>query len=184
VLVENALRCIFCEDGRRTTNKQFVSKRLREGNIDEAITISRIAWDNFPILKESADTKKIVETLPRGVQQTINSQILTPISTSISGLNALMSTLEKNPQLIQKCSEETVRNLNAHLNQITLAINGPSTQIQQIYQMLLQLVYKPAVKGSVGEQVLADIWPQYFNKDLLQQRSRRRQRRLFSYTLP
>jgi uncharacterized phage infection (PIP) family protein YhgE len=99
----------------------------------------------FNILKESADTKKIVETLLRGVQQTINSQIMTPISTSISGLNALMSTLEKNPQLIQKCSEETIRNLNAHLNQIASMINGPTTQIQQIYQM-----------------TVADMWPQYF----------------------
>jgi hypothetical protein len=47
-------------------------------------------------------------------------------------------------------------------------INGPTTQIQQIYQMLLQLVYKPSVKGSAGEQILADMWPQYFNKDLLE----------------
>jgi hypothetical protein len=172
MLGENALHCIFCEDGKRTTNftesnKHFVSKRLREGNIDEAITISRIAWDNFPILKESADTKKIVETLLKGVQQTINSQILTPITTSISGLNALMSTLEKNPQLIQKCSEETIRNLNTHLNQIASIINEPTTQIQQIYQMLLQLVYKPSVKGSAREQILAEIWPRYFNKDLV-----------------
>ena len=34
--------------------------------------------------------------------------------------------------------------------------------------MLLQLVYKPSVKGSAGEQILADIWPQYFNKDLVE----------------
>ncbi|MFL6318107.1 MAG: hypothetical protein ACJ71K_13330 [Nitrososphaeraceae archaeon] len=63
MLAENGLWCLFCEGGRRAinfaeSNKQFLSKRLRDGNIDEAITISRIAWDNFPILKESADTKK------------------------------------------------------------------------------------------------------------------------------
>lgn len=63
MLDENGLLCIFCEGGKRAinfteSNKQFVSKRIRDGNIDEAITISRIAWDNFPILKESADTKK------------------------------------------------------------------------------------------------------------------------------
>lgn len=173
MLDENWLSCIFCEGGKRSinfteSNKHFVSKRLRDGNIDEAITISRIAWDNFPILKESADTKKIVETLLRGVQQTINAQILTPINTSVSGLNALVSTLEKNPQLIQKCSEDTIRNLSGHLNQIVSIINGPTTQIQQIYQMLSQLVYKPSVKGSAGEQILADMWPQYFNKDLIE----------------
>ena len=162
--------CNFCEGGKRVinfteSNKHFLSKRIRDGNIDEAITISRMAWDNFPILKESADTKKIIETVLQGIQQTVNAQILTPMNTSISGLNALRSTLEKNPELIQKCSEDTIRNLNGYLNQILTRINGPNTQIQQIYQMLSQLVYKPSVKGSVGEKILADIWPQYFNKD-------------------
>ena len=165
--------CNFCDGGKRVinfteSNKHFLSKRIRDGNIDEAITISRTAWDNFPILKESADTKKIVETLLRGVQQTINAQILTPMNTSISGLNALMSTLAKNPELIQKCSDETMRNLHGLLNQILTSINGPTTQIQQIYQMLSQLMYKPSVKGSVGEKILADIWPQYFNKDSIE----------------
>ena len=79
-----------------------------------------------------------------------------------------MSTLEKNPELIQKCSEDTMRNLNGHLNQILTSINGPTTQIQQIFQMLSQLMYKPSVKGSVGEKILADIWPQYFNKDSIE----------------
>lgn len=172
MLDENRLLCIFCESGRRAinfteSNKHFLSKRIRDGNIDEAITISRIAWDNFPVLKESADTKKIVETLLKGVQQTISEQVLSPITTSISGLNALMSTLQKNPELIQKCSDETMRNLNGHLNQIISSINGPTMQIQQIYQMLSQLLYKPSVKGSAGEKILADIWPQYFNKDLI-----------------
>src|ERR687896_639547 len=92
--------CNFCDGGKRVinfteSNKHFLSKRIRDGNIDEAITISRIAWDNFPILKESADTKKILETLLMGIQQTINAPILTPINTSISGLNALISTLKK-----------------------------------------------------------------------------------------
>jgi hypothetical protein len=33
--------------------------------------------------------------------------------------------------------------------------------------MLSQLFYKPSVKGSVGEKILADMWPQYFNKDII-----------------
>jgi hypothetical protein len=165
--------CNFCEGGQRTvklteSNRLFISKRITEGNIDDAITISRIAWDNFLILKESADTKKIAEILLKGIQQTINTQILTPISASISGLNMLMSTLEKNPELIRKCSDETVRNLSTQLNQIVSSINSPNTQIMQIQQMLSQLVYKPSVKGSAGEIVLAEMWPQYFNKDLIE----------------
>ena len=150
------------------SNIQFILQRATDGNVDEAITISRIAWDNFPILKESADTKKIVETLLKGIQQTVNTQVLTPINSSISGLNTLMSSLEKNPELIQKCSEETIRSLNGQLSQVVASINGPTTQIQQIHQMLSQLMFKPSVKGSVGEKILADMWPQYFNKDIVE----------------
>lgn len=121
----------------------------------------------FPLLKESADTKKIVETLLSGVQQTVNSQVLAPLNTSISGLSALMSALEKNPEVIQKCSKETMQNLSGQLNQIITSINGPTMQIQQIYQMLMQLIYKPSVKGSIGEKALAEIWPRDFDKDII-----------------
>ena len=118
------LGCTICEDGKRViylteSNKNFLSKRISEGNIDEAITISRIAWENFPKLKESSDSKKIVETLLQGVQEAINAQVFTPISSSISGLNAVISTLEKNPELIQNCSKETAQILSGqHLNQL------------------------------------------------------------------
>jgi hypothetical protein len=78
-----------------------------------------------------------------------------------------MSALEKNPELIQKCSKETMQNLSGQLNQIVTSINGPTMQIQQIYQMLLQLIYKPSVKGSVGEKALAEIWPRDFDKDII-----------------
>jgi hypothetical protein len=174
MLDENRLMCIFCESGKTAinfteSNKQFLSERVRDGNIDEAITISRIAWDNFPILKESADTKKIVEMLLKGVQQTINQQILAPITTSISGLNVLTATLEKNPELIQKCSERTIQTLNENIKQIVAAINnGPTTvQIHQISEMLSQLIYKPNTKGSVGETILSEVWPQYFRQDIV-----------------
>jgi hypothetical protein len=33
--------------------------------------------------------------------------------------------------------------------------------------MLEKLVYKPSVKGSVGEKILEEIWLQYFDKDLI-----------------
>ena len=98
------------------------------------------------------------------MQETINAQVLTPINTSISGLNALMSALEKNPELIQKCSDETIRNVSGQLGQIVSNINGP---MMQIHQMLSQLIYKPSVKGSVGEKVLAEIWPGDFGKDII-----------------
>ena len=87
---------------------------------------------------------------------------MSPITTCASGLNALMSILKKNPEFIQRSFDETKRDLGGYVNQIDACINGPTIQIQQIHQMLSQLVYKPSVKGSVGEKILADIWPPIF----------------------
>jgi hypothetical protein len=44
-------KCSFCIDGNRPiniaeSNKNFIIARIKEENLDEAITISRIAWDN------------------------------------------------------------------------------------------------------------------------------------------
>jgi len=100
-LVEGAkVKCSFCIYGDRAiniaeSNENFIIARIEEENLNKAITISRIAWDNFPVLKESAGTRKIVDTLLKGVQKMINEQILSPITTSTNGLTVLMSTIEK-----------------------------------------------------------------------------------------
>lgn len=172
-------RCCFCIDGNRAisiaeSNENFVITRIEEENLDEAITISRIAWDNFPVLKESADTRKIVDTLLKGVQKMINEQILAPITTSTNGLNALMGTIERlteqNPALIEESSKRNIQSLQSELIHVKDIINGlyNAPQIQQISQMLSQLLYKPTSKGHAGETVLADLWPYYFNKDLIE----------------
>lgn len=172
-------KCCFCIDGSRLiniaeSNENFVLRRIEEENLDEAITISRVAWDNFPVLKESADTRKIVDTLLSGVQKMINEQILTPITTSTNGLSALMRTIERlteqNPDLIEESSKRNIQCLQSELIHVKDTINGlyNTPQIQQISQMLSQLLYKPNSKGHAGETVLADLWPQYFNKDLIE----------------
>ena len=174
MIVEDKDPCYFCNNSTNEiylteSNRHFLLERVKEKNLDEAITISRIAWDNFPLLKESADTKKIVETVLKGVQQTIRDQIFMPITSSINALNALTTTLQNNPKQIQECSKQTIQSLNESIKQIIFAINnGPSAQIRQIQEMMSQLVYKPNIKGSAGETGLADMWPQYYRFDLVE----------------
>jgi hypothetical protein len=174
MIVEDRDPCYFCNNSTneiclKESNRYFLLERVKEKNLDEAITISRIAWENFPLLKESADTKKIVETVLRGVQQTISDQIFMPITSSINALNALTATLQNNPKQIQECSKQTIQSLNESIKQIIFAINnGPSAQIGQIQEMMSQLVYKPNIKGSAGETGLADMWPQYYRFDLVE----------------
>src|SRR5215472_6524451 len=179
-LVEGAkVKCSFCIYGDRAiniaeSNENFIIARIEEENLDKAITISRIAWDNFPVLKESAGTRKIVDTLLKGVQKMINEQILSPITTSTNGLTVLMSTIEKlteqNPTLIEESSKRNIQGLQSELTHLKDIINGlyNAPLIQQINQMLSQLLYKPNSKGHAGETVLADLWPRYFNKDLIE----------------
>jgi hypothetical protein len=174
MLVADRGECYFCKNSLNEvsltdSNRHFLLDRVREKNLDEAITISRIAWENFPLLKESADTKKIVETVLRGVQQTISDQIFAPITASINALNALTATLQNNPKQIQESSKQTIQSLNESIKQIIFTINnGPTVQIRQIQEMMSQLLYKPNVKGSVGETVLADMWPQYYRFDFVE----------------
>jgi hypothetical protein len=56
--VEKRDQCYFCKNSVKEislteSNRHFLLERVKEQNIDEAITVSRIAWDNFPTLKES-----------------------------------------------------------------------------------------------------------------------------------
>jgi len=174
LIVEDSDPCYFCNNLKNQisltqSNRHFLLERVKEQNVDEAITISRIAWDNFPNLKESTDTKKIVESVLKGIQQNINNQIFTPITASINALNTLAATLQNNPKQIQESSKQTIQSLNESIKQIIFAINnGPTAQIRQIQEMMSQLVYKPNIKGSAGETGLADMWPQYYRFDLVE----------------
>jgi hypothetical protein len=167
-------QCIFCNDSINEidlteSNRNFLLQRVREHNLDEAVTISKIAWDNFPLLKESADTRKIVETVLEGIQQTVNNQIFSPITASINALNTLAATLQNNPRQIQESSKQTIQSLNESIKQVIFTINnGPTAQIRQIQELMSQLLYKPNVKGSVGETLLADIWPQFYRFDFVE----------------
>jgi len=167
-------QCYFCYNsinGMNLTesNRHFLLQRIKEHNLDEAITLSKVAWENFPLLRESADTKKVVETVLEGIQQNINNQIFTPLNASINALNSLTATLQNNPKQIQESSKQTIQSLNESINQIIFTINnGPTVQIRQIQEMISQLVYKPNIKGSVGESVLADIWPQFYRFDFVE----------------
>ena len=80
-MTDDKVGCTFCDDGKRVvslteSNEHFISKRISDGNIDEAITIARITWDNFPKSKESANTKRLVETLLEGMTTNDNHNYL------------------------------------------------------------------------------------------------------------
>ena len=169
-MTDDKVGCTFCDDGKRVvslteSNEHFISKRISDGNIDEAITIARITWDNFPKSKESANTKRLAETLLEGMVQQMESQLFKRMDASLSLLNGLVSILQNNPELIQSSKQEIIQNVKEQINQFEATRKLSTTQMQQIYDMLMQYFNKPSVKGSVGEEMLADIWQGKFDRD-------------------
>src|SRR6266487_5697763 len=172
--VENKIPCGVCNDGKRVIilaepNRDFLVARAEDGKLDLAITYSRIAWETCSNLKKSVDTNSIVDELLKGLQKMFNEQIRNPIGTITTSLSALMTTLrsltEQNPKLIEQCSQREIDSIKDQINLLEGAISEPTKQINLVINMLSELMHKPNTKGNVGEKILADVWPQYFEHD-------------------
>lgn len=172
--ISSGVRCGVCRDGERTfglseLNALFLEKRIADGNVNAAVDISRIAWDQFPRLKESAETKRMAEFIMEGLQEKINTQVLMPISNTTAAMGIIIDRLEdlvdKNPALIEQGFNKTIEGFKSEISTIKSAVQEPTAKISELSQMVNQLVYKPIVKGTVGEAVLTDTWIEHFSKD-------------------
>ena len=80
-----------------------------------------------------------------------------------------MTSLEQNPKLIQQCSEREIETLKTQLSFQLKALEGiinePSKNMNLLVNMISEILHKPNTKGSIGEKILVDIWPQYFEHD-------------------
>src|SRR5918996_4142762 len=171
---EQKIICDLCNDGKRTItlsdpNRNFILARVNDGKLDLAITYSRIAWETCSNLEKTVDTNSIVQDLLIGFQKMFNEQIRNPISTIVTSLGALMTTLEQNPKLIQQCSEREIETLKTQLSfqlkALEGTINEPSKNMNLLVNMISEILHKPNTKGSIGEKILVEIWPQYFEHD-------------------
>ena len=154
------------------SNINFLERRLADGNLNEAIDIARIAWDQFPRLKESADTKRMMEMLMEGLQEKLNVHVLLPISNTTAAMTAIIDRLEDladtNPALIDQGFNRTFEGFRSEMNAIRTAILEPSTRISELNELVHQLIYRPISKGNAGETVLTDLWTEYFTKDQIE----------------
>ncbi len=173
-LNENTIKhCFLCRGELRPdlseSNIHFLEKRIADGNLNAALDVARIAWDHFPRLKESTDTKRIAEFLLEGLQEKMNVQILAPISNTTAAMAAIIDRLEDlvetNPALIEQGFNRTLDGIKREINNLKSAIQEPTAKISELNQMVNQLVYKPIVKGNAGEAVLTDTWTEHFSKD-------------------
>jgi len=152
-----------------TPSIHFLNKRIQEENLEEAIDIARIAWDQFPRMREAADSKKMLDGMMEGMQEKLNAQVLVPMSNSTAAMTAIMDRLEKlvetNPSLIEQGFDKTIVGFKAEVNSIRNAIQEPTAKIVELNQLVNQLVYRPIAKGNAGESVLTDLWIEHFTRD-------------------
>lgn len=169
--------CLLCAPNVRPSelsgpNIDFFQKRVADGTLNEVLDIARIAWEHFPRLRESADAKRILEQLMEGLQEKMNAQVLTPVSSTVTAMTTVIDRLEhlvkSNPSLIEQGFNRTLEGFRAEMTNIRVAIQEPTTKISELNQLVNQLVYKPIAKGNAGEIILTDLWTEHFTKDQIE----------------
>ena len=174
---KSMVKCGICRDGQRPfdlseSNLLFLQKRVADSNLNEAIDIARIAWEQFPQIRQSADTKRIMESIMEGLQEKMNVQVLAPISSTTTAMTAIIDRLENlvdsNPSLIERGFNRTIEGFRSEMNNIRAAIQEPTAKISELNQLVNQLLYKPIAKGNAGETILTDLWTEHFTKDQIE----------------
>src|SRR5687767_13674539 len=122
-------KCIICGSGNTSLserNENFLEMRNIDGNLNEAIDISGIAWEQFPRLRDSSDANTIVNSLMEGLQEKLNIQVLAPISNTTVAMGTMIDRLQdlatRNPTLIEQGFSKTLEGLRTEMNTIRLAI--------------------------------------------------------------
>lgn len=102
-------------------NLQFLHKCLHEKNIDDAISLARVAWSNFPKLRLSEESKTLINELLKKIQEQV-SNTLSPIDMLIRNLNPLVVKLgeltEKLPKGIREEFSQTNKDLADKMKEI------------------------------------------------------------------
>jgi hypothetical protein len=157
-------------------NARFLSDRTAEGNLDEAITLSRICWNNFPALRLSSDSKTVIEEFMISAKQWLEEQaeqVLKPISdlnstlaTTVTALSTLSSSLPEGLKPhIDLAVQELDRKRQLAENELKISLDGLRKDIETIGEHFRKITYKPTEKGQIGQASIASAWSELFPND-------------------
>lgn len=157
-------------------NARFLSDRTAEGNLDEAITLSRICWNNFPTLRLSSDSKKVIEEFMVSAKQWLEEQaeqILKPISdlnsalaTTVTVLSTLSTSLPEGLKPhIDLAMQELDHKRQLAENGLKISLDGLRKDIETIEEHFKRITYKPTEKGQIGQASIASAWSELFPND-------------------
>ena len=153
-------------------NLRFLEQRFHDNNLDQAIVLASIAWNNFPGLRLNADSRTLINGLLKSVQEQV-ANALTPLNMVTKmvyplseKLEALIETL---PEGVKKEFCELKVQLTEKLELIHEAATSATEPVQrdlkELNDTINQLINKPVSKGLVNEETLKLSWQEVFVKD-------------------
>ncbi len=153
-------------------NAEFLRERRTEGNLEEALTLARIAWNTFPAIRLDSTSKLLVSELLKSLQSEV-AKTLTPIDglgKSLLALSDKMSQLsDRLPESIRtefKEANDKVAEQGRQIVDATLkAEDATRTEIRELGDTINELIHKPIQRGTVAEKTLAEVWQEAFVKD-------------------
>jgi hypothetical protein len=153
-------------------NLRFLEQRFHDNNLDQAITLASIVWNNFPGLRLNADSRTLINGLLKGVQEQVTNA-LTPLEMITKMVYPLSEKLEELiatlPEDVKKQFCEIDLQLEEKLKLIheaaTSATEPVARDLKELNDTINQLINKPVSKGLVNEETLKLSWQEVFIKD-------------------
>jgi len=157
-------------------NARFLRDRKAEGNLDEAVALSRICWDNFPTLRLSSDSKIVIEEFMVSARQWLEEQaeqVLKPMSdlnntlaSTVTALSTLSTSLPEGLKPhIDLAMQELDRQRQLAENGLKISLDGLRKDIGTIEEHFRRITYKPTEKGQIGQASIASAWSELFPND-------------------
>ena len=153
-------------------NLRFLLQRLDEKTLDDAITLSAIAWNNFPALKLTADSKTVINGLLKGIENQV-SKAVAPLDRVIMMIQPLSQKLEgltaKLPEDLRKEFNEINGQLTSQIKTMQDVAKGVAEPVQRdVRELSLSInamINKPTSLGTIKEETLNLSWQEVFVKD-------------------
>jgi hypothetical protein len=159
-----------------SVNAEFLRDRNAEGNVDDAITLCRVCWNNFPALRLSSDSKVVIEEFMTSTQRWLEEQakqVLDPISdlnrtlaATVTALSTLSTSL---PEDLKPHLDVAIQQLDSKMqlaeNALKTSLDGLRKDIGTIEEQFRKMTYKPTEKGQVGQTSTELAWIDMFPND-------------------
>ena len=158
-------------------NIRFLDRRFREDKLDEAVTLCQVAWESFPGIRQTSETKTIVNGLIKGIEEQVNSA-LKPLDIITQMIFPLTKKLDDLASKLPENLKTEFDEISSQLNKQICLINDASTKSTEPVQRELRelalninaLMNKPNLIGAVKEKTLELGWQEVFTKDKVDRR--------------